>query len=363
MSDELARQRSSTLLFYGCVLLLAYLIFLLFKPFFTPLAWAAIFAALFFRQYQRLTPRFGKSGAAAIATAAVTIIIVVPFVLVSLAFIQEATQTLGQLDLAASSSKGLARVQQAWIWAQRQRFGRNLGSFEDFIGNATAWLAALVANGAGVLLKNIVVLIADLVIMLFALFFFFRDGDAIVRRLRRILPFDARFRDRGIAEAAELIRASITAGLAVAIVQGALGGVTFAILRLGSPIFWGVMMAFFALLPLGAWVIWGPVAVWLLITGQVARALILIGIGAGVIGLVDNILRPVLLSGRTQMNGLLIFISLLGGLAAFGLLGLVLGPIIMATTISFVDAYATERRGDDMLPELQPAVSERRSQR
>ena len=109
------------------------------------------------------------------------------------------------------------------------------------------------------------------------------------------------------------------------------------------PVF-GVMMAFFALLPLGAWVIWGPVAGWLLLTGQVGRAIALIAIGAGVVGLIDNILRPILLSGRTQLNGLLIFISLLGGLATFGLLGLVLGPIIMATTISFVEAYATERR-------------------
>ena len=104
------------------------------------------------------------------------------------------------------------------------------------------------------------------------------------------------------------------------------------------------MMAFFALLPLGAWVIWGPVAGWLLLTGQTGRGIALIAIGAGVVGLIDNILRPILMSGRTQMNGLLVFISLLGGLATFGLLGLVLGPIIMATTISFVDAYATERR-------------------
>jgi len=203
--------------------------------------------------------------------------------------------------------------------------------------------------------------IFDLVIMLFALFFFFRDGDAILRRLRRVLPFDATFRERRIAEAGELIRASITAGLAVAIVQGTIGGLAFWILQLGAPVFWGVMMVFFALLPLGAWVIWGPVAAWLLLTGQVARGLALIAIGAGVVGIIDNVLRPILLSGRTQMNGLLIFISLLGGLAAFGLLGLVLGPIIMATTISFVDAYASERRESEPGNDIQ-RTGDRRSQ-
>jgi predicted PurR-regulated permease PerM len=362
MPDQLARQRSTTLVFYGCILLLGYLIYLLFQPFLVPLAWAAIFAAFFFPNYKRMEARLGSNTAAAISTAAVTLIIVVPFVLITIAFIQQASQTIGQIDIATNSSKGLARVQRAWMWAQRQRLGHNLGSFEDFLKDATAWLAGIVATSAGVLLRNFVVLVFDLVIMLFALFFFFRDGDAIISRLRRVLPFDPTFRDRRIAEASDLIRASITAGLAVAMVQGTIGGIAFAVLGLGAPIFWGVIMAFFALLPLGAWVIWGPVAGWLLLTGQVARGVALIAVGAGVVGIIDNILRPILLSGRTQMNGLLVFISLLGGLAVFGLLGLVLGPIIMATSISFVDAYATERRGDEIVQE-QPEISDRRQSR
>ena len=103
-------------------------------------------------------------------------------------------------------------------------------------------------------------------------------------------------------------------------------------------------MTFFALLPLGSGVIWIPFAAWLTLTGHVGRGIVLIAIGAGVIGLVDNFFRPIFLSGRTQMNGLLVFISLLGGLAAFGLIGLVLGPVIMASATSWVNAYATERR-------------------
>lgn len=343
MSDQIARERSTTLVFYGCVLLLGYLVYLLFAPFLVPLAWAAILAAFFHRQYRRLSARFGKTAAASLSTAAVTLIIVVPCVLIAIAFVQQATQTIGAIE-PSSGSLGVARLQRGWLWLQRQPFGRDLGSFDDYLQRATAWLAGVVAASAGIFVRNIVVVIVDLAIMIFALFFFFRDGDAILRRLRRILPFDAAFRERQIAEMGQLIRASITTGLAVALVQGSIGGIAFAVLGLGAPIFWGVMMAFFALLPLGAWVIWGPVAAWLLLTGRIARGLTLIAVGAGVVGLIDNMLRPILLSGRTQMNGLLIFISLLGGLAAFGLLGLVLGPIIMATTISFVDAYASERR-------------------
>ena len=202
------------------------------------------------------------------------------------------------------------------------------------------------------LARSIAVVVVNVIIMLFALFFFFRDGDAIMSRLRRVLPFDPSFREGRIRETAELIKASISSGIIVALVQGAVGGVTFAILGLGAPIFWGVIMAFFSLLPLGAWIVWMPVAMWLLLTGEIGRGVALLAIGAGGISLIDNFLRPMLLAGRTEMNGLLVFISLLGGIATFGLLGLVLGPVIMATAISFVDAYATERRELTVIDDL-----------
>ena len=355
MPDQLARQRSTTLLFYGCVILLGYLLYRLFEPFLRPLAWAAIFAAFFFSRHKTLEPRLGKSGAASVSTAAVALIIVVPFVLLMMAFIQEATQTLGGVDLAAGGSRGMERVQTAWGWLQRQRFGRDIPKLEDALKMVSARVAGFVAEGAGVVLRNTVMVIVNVIIMLFALFFFFRDGDAIMSRLRRVLPFDPSFREGRIRETAELIRASISSGIVVALVQGAIGGLTFAILGIGAPVFWGVTMAFFSLLPLGAWIVWMPVAIWMLLTGQVGRGIALIAIGAGGISLIDNFLRPMLLAGRTEMNGLLVFVSLLGGMAAFGLIGLVLGPVVMATAISFVDAYATERREltviDDLTPE------------
>ena len=174
------------------------------------------------------------------------------------------------------------------------------------------------AGQAGAVLRNLVVIIVDLVVMLFAVFFFFRDGDAIMAALRRALPFEPEQSERMIGEAGELIHASVIAGFIVAVVQGALGGITFALLGLGAPVFWGVIMAFFALLPIGAGIVWLPAAIWLLLSGSVAAGVTLIAVGAGVIGLVDNFLRPALLSGRTQLNGLLVFVSLLGGISAFG---------------------------------------------
>ena len=343
MADQQTRDRSTAVVFYGCIMLLAYLMYLICKPFLRPLIWAGIIAAYFYPQYKQVEKRFGRSRAAAISTIFVGLIILVPVVLIAIAFTQQANETFGTVDVS-SSSAGMEKLERAWIWAQNHDFGVSLGSFEDAKQKATSWLAGVVTRAAGELVKNVASMIANLVISLFAIFFCFRDGDIIMERVRRILPFDASFSERQIAKTSDLIRVSITATFMVAIIQGTLGGITFALLGLGAPIFWSVMMTFFALLPLGAGVIWVPFAGWMILTGQIGRGIALIVIGAGVIGLVDNFLRPIMLSGRAQMNGLLVFISLLGGIAAFGFLGLVLGPVVMAAATSWVNAYASDRK-------------------
>jgi predicted PurR-regulated permease PerM len=343
METGAARERVNSLLFYGTVLLLAYLVYLLFRPFLTPLLWAAVLAALFHVPFVTLARRWGKTWAATICTLAVTVLIIVPVILVMSAFVQEARATLSSTDLSFDSV-GFARLQRIWARIQSYGPGGSLGSLEDIVKEGSAGIAGFVAGQAGTVLRNVAVIVVDLIVTLFALFFFFRDGDAIMAALRRVLPFEPEQLDRMIGEAADLVHASVTASLAVAIVQGTLGGLLFALLGVGAPVFWGVIMTFFALLPIGAGIVWGPVAVWLMLSGNMVRGLTLLAIGSGIIGLVDNVLRPMMLSGRTQMNGLLIFVSLLGGIAAFGFLGLVLGPIVMATAIGVLDSYTKERR-------------------
>lgn len=350
MNDRVARDRVATLLFYGTLALLGYFIYLLFRPFLVPLAWAAILAAVFYPLHRRMEARWGRRRAATASTALVTVVIIVPFILVLVTFVDEARDTISSVDLSLQTP-AFARIQSAWSWLQTRLPGGNVGDLEDLVKQGSTALAGVIASQAGVLLRNLVLFLVDLVVMLFAVFFFFRDGDRMMAAIRRILPFRAEFRDLMIAQANELIQASVIAGLVVAAVQGALGGLTFALLGLGAPVFWGVMMAFFALLPVaGAWVIWGPAAVWLLLTGSVGRGVALLVLGACVVGLADNFLRPILVSGRTQLNGLLVFVSLLGGVVAFGLVGLVLGPVVMATTIGLLEAYAVDRRDGDRIP-------------
>jgi predicted PurR-regulated permease PerM len=155
------------------------------------------------------------------------------------------------------------------------------------------------------------------------------------------LPFEETMTDRMLAEARELIFASVTTSLVIAAVQGMLCGGAFAIVGLGSAVFWGVVMGFLSLLPVvGAWPIWIPAALWLFSTGHTVRALVLIAICGALGAAIDNILRPVLLGGRASLNGLLVFISVLGGIAVFGVLGIVLGPIVVATAVGILDVYS-----------------------
>jgi len=118
-------------------------------------------------------------------------------------------------------------------------------------------------------------------------------------------------------------------------------GGAFALVGLGSAIFWGVVMGFLSLLPVvGAWPVWIPAAIWLFSTGHWGRALVLIGLCGALGAGIDNVLRPVLLGGRASLNGLLVFISVLGGIAVFGVLGVVLGPIVVATAVGILDVYS-----------------------
>jgi predicted PurR-regulated permease PerM len=198
-------------------------------------------------------------------------------------------------------------------------------------------------------LRNVILFLFELVVMLFALFYFLRDGEAIMKRIRLFLPFEETMREKMLAEAHDLIFASVTTSLVIAAVQGVLCGGAFAIVGVSSSLFWGVVMAFLSLLPVvGAWPVWIPATIWLFSTGHVVRALVLIGICGGLGATIDNILRPLLLGGRSSLNGLLVFISVLGGIAVFGVLGVVLGPIVVATAVGVLDVYSEKDLTNDV---------------
>jgi predicted PurR-regulated permease PerM len=334
------RERVTTIFFYGVVLLLGYLFLRILTPFFAPLGWAFVLAVCIYPWHEKLVPRYGNAGAAALSTLLVTVLIVGPGLVVLMAFAQESRAALSTVDQDAFAGQ-LASLEGAWNRIRGLIPGAQSVDLRSLLDDVISRTGGFLAARVGGLLADLVVVLFQLFVTLFALFFFLRDADTIMYEVRRSLPFEEFRRERMIRQTRDLVYASIAAGLVIAALQGLAGGLVFAFLGLAAPVFWGVMMGFLALLPfLGTWVIWVPAAIWLIATGQFIKGTILIVVGGTIVASIDNFLRPAVLSGRAQMNGLLMFISLLGGVSVFGLLGLVLGPLVTAIVTGLFEAYA-----------------------
>jgi predicted PurR-regulated permease PerM len=343
-----AEKRFSNILFYGVILCLAYLVFRIFQPFLVPLGWAVVLGVIFYSLNKRFERRWGRTRSAVLITLGVTLVLIVPTLLLTAMFVREGISAAVDIQ-SAMADGGYGWLSRARDWlALHIAAGGITVDLPDLIRQGARRAGEYLATELGAVIRNTVVFVFELFVTLFALFYVLRDGDAILKRFRSFLPFEEDMTERILAEARELIFASVTASLVIAAVQGIICGAAFAIVGLGSPVFWGVVMAFLSLLPVvGAWPVWIPGAIYLFSTGHAWRAILLIIICGALGGTIDNVLRPLLLGGRASLNGLLVFISVLGGIAVFGVLGVVLGPIVVATAVGMLDVYS----GHDVVKE------------
>lgn len=336
-TEPTAEKRLAGLLFYCFVGLLIYLVFRIFMPFLAPLIWAAVLVVIFYGWYKRVRARTGPALGALICTIGVTIILILPVLLVTLAFVHQGVQ------LAHSVQKAFADGHMQWAnrwWATMEDWfaDQSGGDLNAFMQGYAEKAAAFFASKLGVILGHIVSFFFGLAVMMIAMYYLFKEGESALARLRQTLPFEDEHSDRMIAETHELIIASVLSSLVTAVLHGVVGGVMFVIFGIHSPVVWAVMMGFLSLLPVvGSSIIWLPAAIWLMIQGHVVQGVILIAVCSAVIAIIENILRPWLISGRAEISGLLIFISILGGIALFGPLGIILGPVIVAAAQSVLD--------------------------
>jgi predicted PurR-regulated permease PerM len=335
-----SQRRLASALFYGIVILLVYLAYLVFAPFLAPLAWAAVIVVVSHPAYEWMARRWGATKAAIAATVGVTLILIVPTLFVMIAFVQQGVSAAQSIQLKLSSGH--------WMWLNRlwsaiqTRFPNfTLEDLNTSLRRYGEQSATFVAARLGTILKNTATLLFHLGVTILAAFYFFRDGDSMVERLREVLPFEESHRNRMLEQARALIFASVTSSLVAAALHGLLGGTAFALTGIKAPIFWGVMMGFFSFVPVvGSGLIWIPMAVSLVAGGRWGRGIVLLILCSLIAGLVDNLVRPLFISGRAAMSGLVIFISVLGGITVFGLLGIVLGPIVVVMATSLLDLYA-----------------------
>jgi predicted PurR-regulated permease PerM len=351
----------SQLVFYGTVLLIGWLAYRIVKPFLVEIGWAVVLAIVLDPIRVRLLPRLGPTRTAAVLTLAVVVLLVIPVVFVGTTLVREGGPAVGYLEEQLRSGGGAgAWFHQAWEWARaRAPF---LPTEQEAIASVTAGIgraAQFLAGQAGGLLKGAANFLFALVITLAVLFFMVRDAPVLEQGLRRVLPFGAEQNDRLLVITSDLVSASVTSTLAIAALQGVIGGLTFALLGIPSAVLWGTMMAFLALLPVvGAALVWVPAALWLALSGALVKGIVLALVGVLVLGNVDNVVRPLLLAGKSQMNTLVLIISLLGGVSAFGFIGIVLGPLVAALLTALVESYHAAPGGaPPALPEAPAAAA------
>ncbi len=336
--------RLTTVLSYGALLLLGYLVLEIIMPFLAPLAWSAVLAIFFYPLYTNLKRKVSPTVAALLSTLAVTILLIVPVLLVLLYATREAIDSSGKVQSMIGNGVNLIpSAAMEWVKGHLPESAQNM----DIIGplrQAAEKVASYLASSVGALLKNAFSFVMNLFILLFALFFMLRDGETVLRGVRHLIPFEKDLQDSMLQESGDLIFASVAVALLIAVIQGFLGGVAFAVSGLPAPVFMAVLIAFFSIVPVvGSALVWFPAAVWLALQGHWGKAVIVLIICGAVAGVADNLVRPLLLRNRTKLNDLLLFISILGGLQVFGLLGLIVGPTVVAAALGVLRVYMDRR--------------------
>lgn len=321
---------------------------LLLKPFFGPVFWACVSTVIFYPVYQFLLQRFkGRTNLCALLTLLICVVMVVlPATFLISSVISEGAGFYKQLESGElNPALYIEKVHTAFPALQQaiDRFGIDIAKIKENAIDSAMSSGKLVAQQALSIGQNTFKLLLNICLMLYLTFFLLRDGEYLLELLIRALPLgDARERLL-VKKFGEVTRATIKGNLVIAMVQGSLGGIIFWILGIPGALLWGVLMAALSLIPaIGPAIVWAPVSLYLFATGENVKAIILIGFGAGVIGLVDNILRPILVGRDTKMPDYVVLISTLGGLSLFGVNGFVVGPLIAALFIAVWGIFIRE---------------------
>jgi predicted PurR-regulated permease PerM len=331
--------------------ILGYALILIFAPFIGPMAWAAFLAFLLYPLNLRLRRRLSGSGVAAgVLTLLAPIIILLPLSAISIDFVAQASALMQRLQKSAAELdiKSLSDLQQfPWIarinvWLEAHA-GISAEQIQSWLVSGTREILTRAASLGGGFFLGALGSLLGFAIMLFLLFFFLRDGDALLLRARRLIPLDEERKGRLFRQLSDVTRAIVVGTSVTALLQGALIGIGFTIASLPSPVVFGVLAALLSMLPVGgAAFVWGPAAIWLFVDGRWGFGIFMLAWGFLSAGM-DNVLRPILISGRAKISALAVFIGVLGGIPAFGAIGIIGGPVVLSLVLALIE-FAEESR-------------------
>ena len=314
--------------------------------FFEALLLAAIFSGLTYPLYRWLLQRLGgRRTPASLLTLVITLFVILIPLIFLLALVAEqalgvANEAKPWIEQQISQSEVEATSLPEWIpFADKLEPYRDeiMAKLGEFASASGVYLAGILTR----LSEGTVVFFFQLFIMLYAMFFFLTNGPALMNHIMNYAPLSQADRQKMIDVALSVSRATIKGALLIGVIQGTLAGIGFAVVGIEAAVFWGAIMAVLSILPgIGAPLVWVPAVIYLFMSGQVVAGIGLLVWSGGVVGTIDNFLRPVLVGRDTKMPDLLILLSTLGGIALFGASGLVLGPILAALFLTVLAMYS-----------------------
>jgi predicted PurR-regulated permease PerM len=326
------------------VLALGYLSYQVLKPFLSPIAWAVVLSLVFYPVYAFILKYIKLRSAASLITLAMILLIIIgPFSYLSFLLVAE----LKSISEYVEGGR-LETMQKAFEHPiVRNAMERITASFDLTEEELTKTVISNISQlGKELVIKitksmgDIVTAAVNFIFMAFAIFFLLKDGTGFVKRIHEYLPFQEEQKNRLETQVRDIIVSTVYGGVAVAVIQGIIGGIAYYFLDVPSPVFWGLSTAVASFIPLiGAFAVWGPATIYLFIQGTALKALVLAIVGVFGISMIDNILRPIIIGGRTKMPILVIFFSALGGIKLFGLIGLIMGPLVLAVFVSVIEIF------------------------
>lgn len=350
----MTRQQAFAVCFLAVLLVLAYQVYTFFRPFLMPILWAMILAHLMFPVHDRFARlmRGKETLSAALMTLAIMAIVVLPVIMLSVVLADEAINA--QKALAAwIEAGGIKRLPGLLtglpvVGDILNRVGISQTNVEEKLAASGATLKTFVVQQGAVLAMNLLELVLNFLIMIIVLFFLLKDGRAIVAALQRLIPFQPSHKKRVLARVDKTVRAVVKGIVITAVVQGLLAGLAYGVLGVPFAILLTAMTAIVAPFPIGgAALVWLPVMLYLFWIGPAWTGIAMLVWGVGVVSMVDNFLRPILIGQEAELPLALLLFSLLGGLIAYGLIGLFIGPVILGLLLTMLEIYEQDYLPDE----------------
>jgi len=354
------RSQYARVVFVLLLLLVLYYVFQILYPFFHALAWAAILAMASYGLFERLSRRLKRRGlAGALTCVLITLLVVVPVILVLILLAGQSVEAYNLLQSRISLS-GMSRLDvlrgtapYQWVLGKMQALGMPEPDLRATLVRGVRAISEFLVGNSTAIFSGLTRFVFNFFVTLVALYYFLLHGPRLLGGIRRLAPLRPEHEQLIYCTFKDMTAATLQAGLLTALVQGAAGGLVFFIFRIASPLLWGAVMAVLSLVPLiGTALVWLPVGVFFLLTGAAGKGAAFLAVCALVVGSIDNFVKPFFIGRKTEINTLWLFLGVMGGIAYFGLLGFVLGPLLITILLAAVEILPTVvfKGADEKLP-------------